>query len=260
MWKLQTEIKYRAIAFLYFRQERKCRKLANYIIANKYKRIYFYHVRKASGTSLNHMFLSLAGEEDIHSRLLKAKNKRAISNKKIYVGWNKVLIERGNYFYAFSHIPMHKLRLPDKTFTITCLRDPASRIISHYKMLIEIRSKNPYHPLIKTEGKWLGNSFSEFITRIPKTHFMNQLYMFSKNFNVEEAFNNITLCSHFFFTEDFRSGIDELTTKIELKLEPMRKRMSSVDVGLKDTDIDHLKFKLAPEYRLIDTLRNYKYK
>jgi len=52
-------------------KDRKYRQIAKYNIANKFQRIYLYHIQKTGGTSLNHMFLSLGGEDpsDVYRRL-----------------------------------------------------------------------------------------------------------------------------------------------------------------------------------------------
>ena len=54
-----------------------------------YRRIYFYHVRKAAGTSLNHAMLSLGGEDgqDVYRRMHESY--RLISGDKIFVGWRQ---------------------------------------------------------------------------------------------------------------------------------------------------------------------------
>ena len=47
---------------------------------------------------------------------------------------------------------------------------------------------------------------------------MRQLYMFSKKYNVEEAYEKISQLSHVFVLEDFTLGINELSTKLNMKL------------------------------------------
>jgi len=207
------------------------------------------------------MFLSLGGEsrEDVYRRLNKKPNHRVISNDKVFVAWNRWLIQKGCYFYAFSHIPQHELRLPDRTFTITCLRDPAERVISHYKMLEEFRRENIPHPCMKTEGRWLGSSFDDFLERIPKEHLLNQLYMFSKKFDVNEAQDNILKCSHFFFTERFSQGISHLSSKIGIQLKPVRLRTSTIDFDVNEKETNRLRMRLEDEYKLMELLnRNNK--
>ena len=83
--------------------EIKCRSLAKKEPIGNFKYIYHYHIRKTGGTSLNHILLGSEGEEinSVYKRLLDSKNHRTISNQKVFVGWNKYLIERGNYHYAF---------------------------------------------------------------------------------------------------------------------------------------------------------------
>lgn len=199
--RILVGIKFQLIYLMDKPENELCKKIADYTIGHGYKRIYHFHVRKNGGTSLNKIFCSLGTEQGVnpYGKLSQTRNNRVISNGKVFVGWNQKLIEQGYYYYAFSHTPKHMLKLPDKTFTITCLRDPAERVISHYKMLLEHRLKYKSHPLLKTEGKWLNNSFADFLMNIPRKHLLNQLYMFSKNFSVNEAFDNITECSYFLF-------------------------------------------------------------
>ena len=132
----------------------------NYLIGDTHKRVYHYHIPKTGGTSLNYIFLALAGEQSsiTYKRLLDSPSQRVIVDDKVYVGWNRWLIRRGNYFYAWSHRPKHKLTLPEHTFTVTCLRDPESRVLSHYSELLSYRQHNVHHPYMRQAGHWLGNS------------------------------------------------------------------------------------------------------
>src|SRR3989339_170706 len=171
----------------------------DYEIAKKFKRIYFCHIRKVGGTSLNHSFLALCGDnKKIYSRLVNSKKHYIKCGNKIFAGWSKELIEEGKYFYAFSHIPVHKLNLPPQTFIIGIIRNPIERVLSHYKMLLHFKEKKINHECMKVEGGWLGDSFSDFLDRVPRKDLLNQLYMFSENFNIDEAIINIKKCSHVF--------------------------------------------------------------
>ncbi len=190
---------------------------------NKHKRIYHYHIRKTGGTSLNKMFFLLNNTKDdsmnIYSEICNSMNHRAVdSMSRIYVGYNPYFIENEDYFYGFSHIPMHKIKIPTEIFTFTIIRDPVERILSHYKMLLDYEANKNKHPSFNTEKKWIGDSFGDFISRVPSRHLMRQLYMFSNSFNVEEAVENISKCSHVIFFEDFNKGVKSLFDKLELDM------------------------------------------
>jgi len=237
---------------LSLRYRQMCR---GYQIVGGYRRIYLFHVRKTGGTSLNHMFLAQGGEpaDPVYARL--ARQGRILSGGKVFVGWDKKLIEQGYYYYAFSHLPIHQLSLPDRTFTMTCLRDPAKRVISHYRMLKEYAEKNIAHPCMATEGRWLGDSFRTFIDNMPEEHLLNQLYMFSESFDVGVAVANIQSCSCYFFTENFALGIKELSRSLGMELQPIHTRKSTYPTEISEDDMKYLTQKLEPEYELIRLLK-----
>lgn len=232
------------------------RKLSSYKLEEGYKRIYHYHNRKTGGTSINQMFLNLPGGEgkEIYDQLSIEPDHRVIRGKYVFVGWNKLLINGGHYFYAFSHAPMHKLRLPKNTFTFTIIRNPVERVISYYKMLWYFEKNNIDHPARKKECKYLGDSFRDFINLLPDEHLMNQLYMFSENFNIDEAFKNIKKCSLYFLLKDFNKGIDKLNEKLCLGLEPKHIRKSKTKIKIDNKDKRLLEKKLYPEIKLYEKL------
>jgi hypothetical protein len=240
----------------------KCRKLAKgYLFGGGYKRIYLYHIRKTGGTSLNHILLSIDTENvtgaEIYSQLPHANAFRVIHNKKVFVGWNKKLIGAGNYFYAFSHIPAHELKLPLDTFTVTCLRNPVDRVLSLYKMLLFYRDNRIPHPCMAREGKWLGGSFKDFLSNIPPQHLSNQLYMFSRTFDVNEAFDHIIRCSHFIFTENFTQGVDELAVKLAKSIKAVHVRKSPLKLDIDPACLEKLRSRLEPEFSLYARLQEY---
>ncbi len=222
--------------------------------------IYHHHIRKTGGTSINFAFLSNAAiptVDDFYQQLANKKNNRLIANERVFVGWNKRLIEGGKYFYAFSHMPAHALHLPKNTFTFTCLRDPVRRVISHYKMLRYYQENNIAHPCMRVEGMWLGNSLDDFLKNIPKKHLMNQLYMFSKNYNVEEAEERIRACSYYFFTENMEQGIAHLSARLNLELPLSHQKKYDIELNINDSQLARLKEKLALEYHLLERLKKY---
>jgi hypothetical protein len=79
--------------------------------------------------------------------------------------------------------------------------------------------------------------------------------MFSKNFDVDEAFDNIVGCSHFFFTEQFSLGVSQLSKKLGIQLKPIHIRKAPIDVNFSRADIDRLRTMLNPEYVLYGKLK-----
>ena len=188
--------------------------------------------------------------------MLKTPGWIAVSNDKIYTGWNKDLIEQGHYYYAFSHIPTHMLQLPSKTFTITCFRDPIKRFISNYNEKMSYKINNIKHPSIKTRSNWFGNSFFEYMLNVPREFLLGQLYMFSKTYEINEAFDRIQNCSHYFFTEQFSAGLKQLSSKIGISLEAIHARKSSNNgFEISDKEKYILRDLLNPEYILLDKLK-----
>lgn len=220
-----------------------------------FRRIYFVHIRKTGGTSLNHMFLSLMSEDSqkLYQELCAA---HAVARKDLrVVGWRPDLIAEGNYFYGFSHLPLHELRLPAETFTVTCFRDPVKRVVSLYHMLREYAATNNPHPCMKRQGPWLGDSFDDFIDRIPPEDLLRQIYMFSKTFAVREAAEKIGQLGHVMFLEQFDAGVTILNEKTGLDLQPRRERKSNWSEQLGEGSLRRLRDKLSPEYELLDRFR-----
>lgn len=238
-------------------EEKKYRKITENYNFHGYKRIYLFHIRKTGGTSLNSMFLSLSNEDsnNLYTKLGQSPDHRLSRNGLVYVGWNTKYIKKGNYFYAFSHTPFHKLSFPEKTFTVSCFRDPVKRVVSHYNMLMNFSLNKINHPCMATEGKWLGNNFVEFLSKIPKEHLLNQLYMFSPNFDITEATSNVKSLSHFFFSDSFGKGVDEINKKTGLKLRSIHIRKAKYKAQISDDSLATLRDMLHDEYRFIDGIK-----
>jgi hypothetical protein len=238
-------------------EERRCRRLSgNYALPGGDRRIYLYHIRKTGGTSLIHMFLASAGIDGAaaYDRLRNRPSRRLIVGGKVFTGWDPARIERGHFFFAFSHLPHHQIRLPPKTFTLTCLRDPVARVLSHYKMLLGYQQNSIDHPCMAREGPWLGNGFEDFLARIPTEDLLNQLYMFSATFSVDEAADRIRGLSHVLFLEDLASGTEELSAKVGLPLKVAHVRQGELDVELKPQSLLQLRERLDMEYGLLAKL------
>jgi hypothetical protein len=173
----------------------------------------------------------------------------------VIVRHNPAAIEQGLYFFANSHIPAHQLRLPDQTFTVTILRDPLRRLLSHYRYLRWLEHNEPHSALFRREGRWLGSSFSDFMDRLPRPHLENQLYMFSATFDVDEALECLERCSMVMFSETFPVGLQELAGQLDLALEEKHERRYDVQYELSDEERNKARELLAEEYRLLEVSR-----
>jgi hypothetical protein len=223
---------------------------------NGYRHVYLYHIRKTAGTALNHCFFSLSGEEPaaFYRRLTTSGGDFAIAGDKIFVIWNKELIERGYFHYAASHYPMHEISLPPGTFTITCLRDPVDRMISLYRMYLDLAARDPddVPPWFLRERHWMGDSFSDFLARLPREMIQQQLYMFSRSFDIDEAIARVASCSHIMVMEEFARGLAQLNTKLDLRLPNVTKvRKSAAAFEPTTAELETLRRMVAAEQYLV---------
>jgi hypothetical protein len=228
----------------------------NYRIAGKYQRVYHYHVRKTEGTSLNSAFLGLIdyGLKDYAGRSFIQKDGF------IFINHDKSLIEQGNYFFAHSHYPAHELKLPERTFTITVLRNPLDRLMSYYSYLVWARDApdasklEPAFAQLRKEMRWLGQDFGDFVELLPREHLLNQLYMFSAGFSVPEAVKRIAACNFVLFTSHFADDLAHLShiLYVALKLKWERRFGKRRIPSLAELQKAHAL--LAPEYDLLREL------
>ena len=222
-----------------------------------FKRIYHFHIRKTGGTSVGKMFMSCRQNDgnQVWGELGSAPDKPLNKNGLIFVGWNQPLIEQGEYFFAFSHFSYDQLSLPAETFTFTCFRDPAARLISHYKMLVDMSKLPVPHPCFAIEGKWLGDSFEDFLDRIPREHLENQLFMFSQRFSIDEAIARVRNLNLWMFTEQFDNGVKRLSQATGLSLQFRHERKSRYEVQLSPETRRLLRRKLSTEYEFLEQVR-----
>jgi len=177
------------------------------------------------------MFLGSDGADagERYQRLVASPQNHLQDKGRGFVGWNKKAIEKGDYFYGFSHEPFHHLRLPPRTYTITCFRDPLDRLFSHYRMLRQYQKEGVNHPCMETEGEWLKTpgGFEEFLNRIPPEHMLRQLYMFSNKFDIPEALTNIKKINLILSTNTIKTGVDQINLTFGMQLKLLHLRSSS---------------------------------
>jgi len=122
-------------------------------------------------------------------------------------------------------------------------------------MLIDFRVNKVDHPCMATEGEWLGDGFDDFLKAIPKEHLLNQLYMFSGQYSVNEAVSNVQRLSHYYFTDAFSEGICELNRKTGLNLDPIHIRKAGYHAQVSESSLAELREMLDEEYRFLDRIR-----
>lgn len=227
-----------------------------YRLKGGYRRIYHYHVRKSAGTSLNSAFWALGG-----TSLESMSSKRVVRGRYVFVRHDRRLIQQGYYFFANSHWPAYRLKLPPATFTVTILRDPLARLVSYYRYLTWARDDaqaprlDPSYPLLAKEIGFLGDSFATFMHNLPPQHLMTQLWMFSKDLEVEEAIDRVTSCSAVGFTEQFESFLSGLSRRLNLPLAIKHERRFAAKVELSTSDLDIARELLAPEIAFVEAVR-----
>jgi hypothetical protein len=234
-----------------------CESIASrYRIAKRFRRIYHIHVRKTAGTSVNHSFYALGGGDpaSTYQSLLDSPKRVFVRNSLIFVAGNEHAINEGHYFYASSHIPAYRLALPKLTFTVATLRDPLARVISHYQMLLQYQQALSVPDWITPELEWLGSTIRNFLDAIPKESLLNQLHMFSANFDVDEAADYVRRLTHWFLVERFDDGLARLGEKVQIKLARFHVRQSAVRVEIPPRDLAYLRDLLSPEYALLRKL------
>jgi Sulfotransferase family len=236
------------------------------VSAVDYKRVYHFHVRKTAGTSLNSAFWALGGLD-----LRAMSDSQAVTGNGLrFVRGNRQLIEEGDYFFANSHRPAYELRLPPATYTITILRDPAARVISYYRYLLWARSNRtareaePFIDDVVAESSFLDRrlslrrreaTFRDFLDRVPTERLLTQLHMFSESLDPAEAAENALACSATCFTETYGEDLRRVAADLQLDLGEKRERSFGAKVDLNEDERALLRERLAPEYAMIERVR-----
>jgi hypothetical protein len=222
------------------------------------ERIYCFHVRKTGGTSLHRSFLSIGGEDPavVERRLSSSFLHRTASGGYVFAVTQRRVLEQGRYFYGWSHMAAHKLKLPPQTFTVSILRDPVSRVASYYNYLLAGDPPGTAFPVPETERERARNGFHSLLDTMPRSELLRQLFMFSASFNVNEAVDRASRCSMLFFNEEYSQGLRQLSQRLNLRLEMRHDRAGTAKVELSQDEHDRVRALLEREYQMIEQLRD----
>lgn len=230
---------------------------SRYALNDGYERVYLHHIRKTGGSSLTASFLALGGEDPL------------AVEQRIRDGWLKVTrtgdfvvtrrcgaLQRGLYFFGWSHNPAWNIRLPERTFTVTILRDPAARVVSHYRYLADPRAdESQAYPAKQRERQMAADGFDRFLDRISEAELLGQLQMFSPTREPQEAAERIRECSLVFGLDQMESGLVILSELIGHRLSLRHERRSVEKFQPSEAQAARLREALAPEYALMDLLK-----
>ncbi|MBU0846871.1 sulfotransferase family 2 domain-containing protein [Patescibacteria group bacterium] len=224
--------------------------------------IYLHHIRKTGGRSLIFSFLGLVG--DAWKGWCLSTRSPALISGKLFQGWQPRPAK--DAYLAWSHEPAWEVRIPRDTFTITILRGPTMRLVSHYRMLLVMQHLGETR-FDKTEMTWMGQDILEFAERMPREHLQRQLYMFSPQYSVGEAAERIRSLSFYFRLEEYTSKLAELGQLLGLDLKEHhvtgRSKVDAVVAkGIEDRIRSELTVEtkqslrdlLEPEYELLSAL------
>lgn len=226
------------------------RQLADPRLPGDWRRVYHVHVPKTGGTSINHEFLSLGGEDgaEVYTRLTKRRRTHfSRSGHYIFVGWNTSLLKAGHYHFGFSHSPLHRLSFPSGTFLLTCLRDPMERVISYYRMLLDRASGVTLAKGLSAQVEWLGSSFAEFLQNAPEDVLLRQIHMFSEDHDLDTALENLDRCQAVLFTETLSTDLPALGERLLLPLNSRHTRRGLSESSLRPNDLELLRERIRPE-------------
>lgn len=222
-----------------------------------FARIYCYHIRKTAGTSLSRAFLALEGEDPgcVERRIASSFLRRTKSGRLVFCSGLTSTLESGEYFFGYSHIPAHQLRLPPNTFTLTVLRDPAARVLSYYRYLRAGDRDGVVFKVPEAERSLAAGGFSAFLELVDKRELLQQLSFFSPTLDVGEAVSQIRMCDFVMRTETYAAGLARLSDVLGLPLGQRHDRITG-DTSFRpsSSELSKLRKLLEPEYELLAEL------
>jgi hypothetical protein len=171
----------------------------------------------------------------------------------------------GTRFLTFGHHPYHAEHADavyDKNCcSFTVVRDPFARLFSYYKeFIVELRrfktgeistfSINELNSLNFHEDP----SFNDFITILPDNRKLEQLYYFSREFDIKEAIKNTEKLSAVVICEKMEKGSAIISNHIGLNLQIGHHGARSSEYSPSKEEVNYAKRELEPEYEFYEHL------
>lgn len=226
-------------------------------LACDYDRIYLHHIRKTGGTSISVALMSLGGEDpvEVERRVARVRPHVTRTGDLVVAAHDRLALMSGGYSYGWSHMPAWKIRLPSRTFTVTVLRDPVARVVSLYRYLRDPTSDEGHAFAAPASDRAMAaDGFDAFLDRVPTADLLNQLFMFSPNFDPAEAADAVAGCSLVFWLRDMDYGLGVLSDLLGIRLETDAQRSSLHPFRPTETQLERLRHLLRPEYELVSRL------
>lgn len=205
---------------------------------------------RSGGTSINQYLLNSITGANSNIKTIEENINPITRHKKInglpYVSFNTSLINKGAYFFAHSHQPMHKLKIEHDTFSFTVLREPLDRIFSWYKAIkYPLGSHSKYFLM---EKDYIKENFILTLENLEPNILNRQLYTFSKNLDINEGLKNLEKLSKIFFHSNLQEVQKEFESKLGFKEDFIKINSSKAIYDFEGNDENMLKVILSKEY------------
>ena len=125
----------------------------------------------------------------------------------------------------------------------------ATNLLYHYLKVGERKE------VLRSESNWASLDFDHFLDNIPKCHSHHQLYMFSQNFDIDEAFEKIMGLDFVMLTESFDEGLKKLSSTLDRELLVHREKSYQNKGVVSPEQTERARALLAPEYQLLEKVK-----